>query len=163
MGQVTSVPAASTEMTFRRIVFPGMLNANQIAFGGEILSFYDECSGIIGLNYRKGNLATVAIDDVSFTRPVRNGDVMVVRGRVVYAGRTSFSVRMWMDVEKNGEPLGPAGGAVYHYVALDEAGKPAPVPELLLETEEDRLLWKEAQLSRDLKKKRAELLKESVC
>lgn len=153
MCQRTEVPASQTEMVMRRVVMPNMLNPNGTMFGGALLSIYDEFSGIIGMGMVKGKIMTVSIENVTFSRPIHAGETVVIRGRVVYTGRTSFVVRLETDVELNGVPLGHAGSAIFNYVAIDDDGRPAQIPQLLLETDEDRRLWEEAEAIRKARKK----------
>ena len=48
MDEMIPVPASQTEMVMRRIAMTVMMNPNGIMFGGVLLSFYDEFSGIVG-------------------------------------------------------------------------------------------------------------------
>ena len=153
MEAYTSVPASQTEMVMRRVVMPNMLNPNGTMFGGELLRIYDEFSGIVGLGFVKGKVMTVSIENVTFRRPIHAGQTVVIRGRVVYTGRTSFAVRLDTETEQNGIPLGHAGSALFNYVAIDDNGHPVPVPQLLLETEEDRRLWEETEAIRKAQRK----------
>ena len=153
MEAYTSVPASQTEMVMRRVVMPNMLNPNGTMFGGELLRIYDEFSGIVGLGFVKGKVMTVSIENVTFRRPIHAGQTVVIRGRVVYTGRTSFAVRLDTETEQNGIPLGHAGSALFNYVAIDDNGHTVPVPQLLLETEEDRRLWEETEAIRKAQRK----------
>lgn len=153
MEDFTPVPVSQTEMVMRRIVMPNMLNPNGTMFGGALLSIYDEFSGIVGLGFVKGKVMTVSIENVTFSRPIHAGETVVIRGRVVYTGRTSFAVRLDTETEQNGVPLGHAGSALFNYVAIDDNGHPVPVPQLLLETEEDRRLWEETEAMRKAQRK----------
>lgn len=153
MEVFTPVPVSQTEMVMRRVVMPNMLNPNGTMFGGALLSIYDEFSGIVGLGFVKGKVMTASIENVAFRRPIHAGETVVIRGRVVYTGRTSFAVRLDTETEQNGVPLGHAGSALFNYVAIDDNGHPVPVPQLLLETEEDRRLWEETEAMRKAQRK----------
>lgn len=152
MVQQNPVPASQTEMVLRRVVMPGMLNPNGTLFGGTLLRIYDEFSGIVGLGLVKGKIMTVSVSNVTFRRPILSGETLVVRGRVVHTGRTSFTVRLDTETEQNGISLGHAGSALFHYVAIDDNGRPIPVPQLQLETAEDRRLWEEAEHLRNVQR-----------
>lgn len=153
MEAITPVPVSQTEMVMRRVVMPNMLNPNGTMFGGELLSMYDEFSGIVGLGFAKGKVMTVSIENVTFRRPIHVGETVVIRGRVIYIGRTSFVVRLDTQTERNGISLGHAGSALFNFVAIDDDGHPVPVPQLLLETEEDRRLWAETEAMRKAQRK----------
>lgn len=148
MDEMIPVPASQTEMVMRRIAMPGMMNPNGIMFGGVLLSFYDEFSGIVGYGFAKRWVTTASVENVTFSRPIHAGETVVIHGRVIYTGRTSFVVRLDTEVECAGVLLGSAGSALFNYVAIDENGCPTQIPQLLLETEDDKRLWAEAEMAR---------------
>lgn len=153
MCQLTSMPASQTEMVLRRVVMPNMLNPNGTMFGGALLSIYDEFSGIVGLGLVKGKIMTVSIENVTFSRPICAGETVVIRGRITYTGRSSFVVQLDTETERNGVSLGHAGSAVFNYVAIGDDGRPTMIPQLILETDEDRQLWEEAEARRKTRRK----------
>ena len=153
MESVALVSASETEMVQRRVVMPSMLNPNGTMFGGGVVCFFVVCCCMVGLGFVKGKILTVSVENGAFSRPIYEGETIVIRGRVVYTGRTSFAVRLDTDVERNGVFVGNAGNAMFHYVAIDDNRRPVPVPQLLLETEEDRRMWEEAETGRRIRKK----------
>lgn len=148
MNELTPVPASQTALVTRRVVMPNMLNGNGIVFGGALLSIYDECAGLSALALTHDKVATVSIENVTFKRPIFNGETIVVKSRVVYTGRTSLVVKLDAEVEKLGVPQGYAGSAIFHFVGIDENGHSKAVPQLLPETEEEKQLWAEAEAMR---------------
>ena len=73
-------------------------------------------------------MATVAVDAMSFIRPVNVGDVLCVYARTVRQGRTSLSVGIeaWVLRERVNERLKVTEG-VFTFVAIDADGKPRPI------------------------------------
>ena len=148
MEELKAVPASETLMTTRRVVMPNMLNGNGIVFGGALLSIYDECAGLSALALTHDKVATVAIEKVTFKRPIFSGETIVVKSRVVYTGHTSLVVWLDAEVEKLGVSQGCAGSAVFHFVGIDESGQSKEVPQLIPETEEDKQIWAEVEKER---------------
>lgn len=110
-------------------------------FGGVIMSMVDRCAALSAMRHGGGQATTLSIDRILFKEPIRVGELVEVRSRVVHVGRTSMSVLADVYAEDI------ASGVRRHtnecwltFVHLDEDGKPAPVPPLRLETQEDRLL-----------------------
>ena len=110
-------------------------------FGGVIMSMVDRCAALSAMRHSGGQCTTLSIDRILFKEPIRVGELVEVRSRVVHVGRTSVSVLADVYAEDI------ASGERRHtnecwltFVHLDASGKPAPVPPLLLETHEDRLL-----------------------
>jgi acyl-CoA hydrolase len=110
-------------------------------FGGVIMSMVDRCAALSAMRHAGGQATTLSIDQILFKEPIRVGELVEVRSRVVGVGRTSMSVLADVYAEDI------ASGVRRHtnecwltFVHLDEEGKPAPVPPLRLETQEDRLM-----------------------
>jgi acyl-CoA hydrolase len=111
-------------------------------FGGVVLSMIDRAAALAAIRHSGGQVTTLSIDRVLFREPIRIGELVEVHARVVYVGRTSMSVLAHVFAENI------ARGERRHtnecwltFVHLDHQGRPAPVPPLLLETEEDRRLY----------------------
>jgi acyl-CoA hydrolase len=87
-------------------------------------------------------VVTVSIDRVEFNQPVYASDFVEARGRIVYVGRTSMDVLVTVTAEQVESGLRrQTNRCMLTYVALDRLnGRPARVPALLLEDEEDRRL-----------------------
>jgi len=64
-----------------------------------------------------------------------------------------IEVRMDTEKVKTGEVL-PVATAFLTMVALDKKGKPTPVPQLILETEQERKRHEQARLRRNDRLKR---------
>jgi acyl-CoA hydrolase len=110
-------------------------------FGGVIMSMVDRCAALSAMRHSGGPCTTLSIDRILFKEPIRVGELVEVRSRVVHVGRTSLAVLADVYAEDI------AAGTRRHtndcwltFVHLDENGKPAPVPPLRLETQEDRLM-----------------------
>lgn len=114
---------------------------NPSVFGGVIMSMVDRCAALSAMRHCGGQATTLSIDRILFKEPIRVGELVEVRSRVVHVGRTSMSVLADVYAEQI------ASGVRRHtnecfltFVHLGDDGKPAPVPPLRLETQEDRLL-----------------------
>ena len=110
-------------------------------FGGVIMSMVDRCAALSAIRHCGGQATTLSIDRVLFKEPIRIGELVEVRARVVHVGRTSMSITADVFAEEI------ATGTRRHtnecwltFVHLDEHGRPASVPPLELETDEDRRL-----------------------
>ena len=66
------------DLTVRTIAMPADTNANGDIFGGWVVSQMDLAGGIAGVERAKGRVVTVAVDAMTFIRPVRVGDVLGV-------------------------------------------------------------------------------------
>jgi acyl-CoA hydrolase len=119
-------------------------------FGGVIMSMVDRCAALSAMRHSGGQCTTLSIDRILFKEPIRVGELVEVRSRVVHVGRTSLSVLADVFAEAI------ATGVRRHtnecwltFVHLDDEGRPAPVPALELHTDEDRRINQLAQRRRD--------------
>jgi uncharacterized protein (TIGR00369 family) len=118
--------------------------------GGVIMRLVDTAAALAAIKHSGGVALTVGIDEMTFLEPVHIGEVVVLKASVNDVGRTSMECGVRVEAED------PLTGTVRHvnsaylvFVAVDEEGKPRPVPPLVAETEADRRRQREAKLRRE--------------
>ena len=84
----------SGDLTVRLIAMPADTNANGDIFGGWVLSQMDQAGGIAAVERAQGRVVTIAVDAMTFIRPVKVGDVLCVYTRVEKVGRTSMKIHI---------------------------------------------------------------------
>lgn len=105
------------------------VNSNGDIFGGWVLSHMDIAGGIVAAQRAKGRVATVAIAAMTFHQPIKVGDVVSIYGRIEHIGRTSIKVNLETIVRRRLDPAEiRVTEGTFVYVAIDEQGKPRPVP-----------------------------------
>ena len=109
---------------------PGDANPSGDIFGGWVLSQMDIAAGIAAGARANGRVATVAIDAMTFLRPVRVGDVLCVYTTLERVGRTSLAIRLeaWALRDRVGAREKVTEG-LFTFVAIDADGRPWPVAE----------------------------------
>ena len=116
-------------LTVRISAMPADTNANGDIFGGWVLSRMDQAGGIAGVERARGRVVTVAMDAVQFIRPVWVGDVLEVYTHVEKIGRTSMKIHVEAWARRfqthHHEKVTDAN---FTFVAVDDNGKPRPVP-----------------------------------
>ena len=142
-------PAESrVEMT--ELVMPGQTNAPGILFGGVVLAWMDVAAGVAAIRHSGGPTVTASMDGVGFLEPIRLGDIVVLRAQVNWTGRTSMEVGVRVDCEhpKTGERRYTTK-ADLTFVAVDEHGRPRPVPPIAPETDEEKRRYEDAKARHD--------------
>ncbi len=121
-------PLPHGEVVIRTIAMPADANANGDMFGGWLMSQMDLGGAILARGTARCRVTTVAVDGMSFLRPVNVGDVVTCYGQLLGIGRTSMRVRVeaWVQRYADSALLHVTEGT-FTYVAIDEAGKPQPV------------------------------------
>ncbi len=110
---------------------PADTNANGDIFGGWVMSQMDQAGGIAGVERASGRVVTVAVDGMTFHRPVKVGDVLCVYTEVTSVGRTSMKIKIeaWARRFRT-NTREKVTDAVFTFVAIDDEGRPRPVPPL---------------------------------
>ena len=117
------------ELTVRLIAMPADTNANGDIFGGWVLSQMDQAGGIAAVERAKGRVVTIAVEAMTFIRPVRVGDVLCVYTSVDKVGRTSMKLHIEAWAQRFLTHVREkVTDAVFTFVAIDENGRPRPVP-----------------------------------
>lgn len=143
-----TVQRTRVEMT--QVVLPQFANALGNVFGGQIVSWIDICAAVAAQRHCRHQVVTASIDAVHFLAPVKQGHIVVLRGQVNAAFTTSMEcgVSVFMEDPLTGQHA-RAAKAYATFVALDEHGRPAPVPPLLLEGPDDERRAREAMMRRE--------------
>lgn len=118
-------------LILRTLAMPSDTNANGDIFGGWIMSQMDIGGAILAKEIGKGRVVTVCVDKITFLRPISVGDVVCCYGKLVKMGRTSMQVKVEVWIKKVYQGTSDrhcVTEALFTYVAIDEQGKPKPVP-----------------------------------
>jgi len=130
----------------------GIQDANNAGFvhGGTVMKLCDEVAALAAIRHSRCRAVTGGVDRMTFLERVEIGDLVTLRASVNAAWRTSMEVGVRVEAER------PGTGAVRHtssayitMVAIDEDGRPTPVPPLLAEDPDEVRREREAQTRRD--------------
>jgi len=124
-----------------QIIFPQHVNGTQRLFGGQLMAWIDVVAAVVARRHSGCSVTTATVDELSFLHAALMDNTIVLAGRVTYVGKTSIEVRVDTYVERLDGGRELVNRAYLVLVALDRDGKPAEVPGLVLETEEDRSEW----------------------
>ncbi len=134
------------------LVLPNDTNIYGNLMGGRLMYWMDIAAAISAHKHSNAPVVTVSVDNISFENPIKLGNVVHIEAKVTRAFNTSMEVhlRVW------GEDLSTqykykSNEAYYTFVALDPNNKPKPVPQLQVETEEEKKLFDGALRRRQLR------------
>jgi acyl-CoA hydrolase len=143
---------AESQTTLVQLMEITHANIAGIVHGGEVMKLVDTAAGIAAVKHSGGMAVTVSIDEMSFLTPVHVGDLVTVTASVNDVGTTSLEVGVRVDVEDviSGERR-HTSSAYLVFVALDDEGKPRPVPRLVAKTSAERRRQREAKIRREMR------------
>jgi uncharacterized protein (TIGR00369 family) len=150
-------PAADSRLVLHQLMVPEHANGLGNVHGGVIMRMVDEAGAICAMRHARLPCVTISIDSMTFRQPVHLGELLICTANVTWVGRTSIEVGVHVQSEH------PITGVASHtnsafvvYVALGPDGRPAPVPGLLLDTEEAKRTFGEgaARKARRIAEKR---------
>lgn len=136
MSTNSSAPVAlplDKELVMKVIPMPADCNANGDIFGGWVMAQVDLAGSVVPARYAGGRMATVAVNQFVFKQPVRVGDILSFFASVTKIGNTSVTVQVEVYAERfraQGKYI-KVTEASLTYVAIDETGKPRPLPKAL--------------------------------
>jgi uncharacterized protein (TIGR00369 family) len=144
MTHVSKKSPLQSRVTLHQLMTPEHANALGNVHGGVIMRLVDESGAICAMRHARRPCVTIAIDSMTFREPVPVGALLMCEARVSYVGRTSIetSVRVQAENPITGQTM-HTNSAFVVYVALGDDGRPTAVPELELESDEDRKLFAE--------------------
>jgi acyl-CoA hydrolase len=129
----------------------GIADANTGGFvhGGRVMKLCDEAAGIAAIKHSGCRAVTAAMDRMTFLHPVFVGELLSCSASVNAAWRTSMEVGVRVEAEdpRRGEKR-HTSTAYLTMVALDDEGRPTPIPPLEPETDAERRREREAELRR---------------
>ena len=123
-----SARAPQGDLQIRTVAMPADANPNGDIFGGWVLSQMDIAGGVAAQQRAGGRVATVAVDAMTFHRPVFIGDILCCYTTIERVGRTSMTIRIeaWAQ-RRDPSPRVLVTEGTYTFVAIDETRRPRPV------------------------------------
>jgi acyl-CoA hydrolase len=145
------VPRRPTESAVEttHAVLPPDTNHHGTAFGGIIMQWMDIAAGIAAARHSRGEVVTIAVDELLFTQPIRLGDIVVIKASVNFAGHTSMEVGVRVESENTASSrrLHCLSG-YFTMVGIDAKRRPRPVPPVVPASADERRRYAAAQVRR---------------
>lgn len=145
-------PVSHSRVTFTELMIPSYANFGGKIHGGILLSLMDKVAYAAASKHAGSYCVTVSVDGVDFLQPVEVGELVSLMASVNYVGRTSLLVGIKVIAEDvRTRTVKHTNTSYFTMVAKDDAGRPTPVPGLLLESPIDTRRFIEAIKRREFK------------
>ena len=136
---------SETAINMARQMLPQDANPMGNVHGGVIMKHIDEAAAVVAVRHAQSNAVTASLDRLDFHHPVYVGDLLILKACLNMVGKTSMELGVRVEAEdlRSGKVRHTAS-AYLTFVALDENGRPRPVPPLVLENEDEKRRHREA-------------------
>ena len=143
--------AKESKAVTTEIVLPNDTNTLGNLMGGRLLHLMDISAAISAHRHCKRIVVTASVNHVSFDKPIRLSDIITLEAQVSRAFTSSMEVYVdvWVEDQTTGERI-KHNEAIYTFVAVDQLGNPISVPELIPETEQEKIRFDGALRRRQL-------------
>jgi len=137
-----------------QILMPGHINGVKRLFGGQLMEWIDVVAAVVARRHSNCNVTTASVDNLQFKAPAFANSTLVLKGKITHVGKTSMEIKVDTYVEDLSGEQKVINDAYLVLVALDENDVPVPVPQLILETAEEKAEWEGGIRRHNLRKQR---------
>ncbi len=149
---MTEKKPSESLVVMTEIVLPNDTNTFGNLMGGRLMYWMDIAAAISGTKHCNAPVVTASVDNISFTNPIKLGNVVHIEAKVTRAFNTSMEVHLNVWGEDIIQQYRyKSNEAYYTFVALDPNSKPRQVPKINPETEDENLLFESALRRRQLR------------
>lgn len=134
--------ASETLSITTKVVLPNDTNTLGNLFGGELLAWMDVIASVSAHRHCRRVVVTASVNNVSFQQPINHASIVTLEAKVSRAFNSSMEV--FVDVFVEDQVSGKrkkCNEAIFTFVAVDQNGGPIQVPELIPETEEEKMRY----------------------
>jgi acyl-CoA hydrolase len=149
---VHSKKSADSKVEMTELVLPNDTNFYGNLMGGRLMYWMDVAAAMAAWKHCNAPCVTASVDNISFVSPIKLGNVVHIEAKVSRAFNTSMEIhlKVWGE-DYTQQYKYQSNEAYFTFVALDPNGKPREVPELILETEDEKRLYDGALRRRQLR------------
>jgi len=155
-------PKRAETLSSWELVFPNDTNPYGSMFGGRLMALMDKVGAMAGAEYASRVVTTASAEAMDFKSPIRVGEQIEIKAKVVRTGRTSMVIKVdvFSDNPLTGE-IRHCTTAHFNFVALDGNGRPVEVPPVLVETQGEKRDYEVAEIVQNKAKLRRSRIAET--
>jgi len=128
-----------------QVVLPNDTNPMGTVLGGTVMHLVDMAGGIAAHRHCGSYVVTASVDHMDFRCPIRVGDLIVLKASVNRAFTSSLEVGVKVFREELLTSRRQHTSSAYlTFVAIDDSGRPKPVPQVIAQTAQEKRRYREA-------------------
>jgi uncharacterized protein (TIGR00369 family) len=126
-----------SQVTITELMLPSHSNFSGKIHGGHILNLMDQIAFACASKHSRNYCVTASVNKVDFLNPIEVGELVTLKASVNYTGRTSMVIGVRVESEniQTGKKK-HCNSSYFTMVAKDENGKNAPIPGIILDSEQ---------------------------
>ncbi|MCW5636193.1 MAG: acyl-CoA thioesterase [Rubrivivax sp.] len=141
------------ELTMTVLMTPDTANFSGKVHGGTILKLLDQVAYACASRYAGCYVVTLSVDQVTFRQPIHVGELVTFLAAVNHTGTSSMEVGIKVIAEAiRTQTRRHVNSCFFTMVAVDDAGKPVPVPPRQPTTPDERRRHAAAELRRTMRR-----------
>ena len=119
-------PLSYLESSF--VVMPVDANHYGNVHGGVIMLYCDNLAYAVASKFSHMNVVTAKVSELNFLKPVKIGDLVIIKGSLIRVGNSSMEIKLCISGEHllSGEVFDVAE-ALFTMIAVDESGRPKKI------------------------------------
>ena len=134
------------------LMTPDMANFSGNVHGGTVLKLLDQVAYACASRYAGSYVVTLSVDQVTFRQPIHVGELVTFLASVNYTGTSSMEIGIKVIAENiRTQVVRHANSCFFTMVAVDDEGRPTPVPALEPGTPDEVRRFAAARLRRELR------------
>lgn len=147
----------SHQLVMTVLMTPDMANFTGNVHGGTILKLLDQVAYACASRYAGRYVVTLSVDQVMFRQPIHVGELVTFLASVNHTGTSSMEVGIKVVAEDiRNKVVRHANSCFFTMVAVDDDGKPTPVPPLQPATPDEKRRQAAARVRKQLREELAQ-------
>lgn len=153
---------SQSQTTITELMIPSYANFGGKIHGGILLSLMDKVAYACASKHSGAYCVTVTVDSVEFLQPVEVGELVSLHGSVNYVGNSSMIIGIRVEAQNvKAGTIKHTNTSYFTMVAKDEHDKPARVPPLILQNQEEVKRFLEAMHLKEIKGRTKEVMNDA--
>src|SRR5690554_1091786 len=141
-----------SELVMTVLMTPDKANFSGKVHGGALLKYLDEVAYACASRYAGHYVVTMSVDQVNFRQPINVGEMVTFLASVNYTGTTSMEIGIKVITEDiHTKTVRHTNSCFFTMVAVDDQGRPTPVPPLVPHTPDQKRRFRQAQQRRQIR------------
>jgi acyl-CoA hydrolase len=147
-----STPFEKHTLSMSVLMTPDKANFSGNVHGGDLLKLLDQVAYACASRYCGGYVVTMSVDQVIFKQAIPVGTLVTFLASVNFTGKTSMEVGIKVIAENIQKGIAThTNSCFFTMVAVDEKGRPTPVPPLMPETDVEKRRYHDGKRRRDIR------------